>query len=161
MAMGPLRRKAGLLAASVAVFAACGDLIRPVTPLDARPASAEADEFMTMVNSHRASVGCGPLAWHGAAAEAAKLHSEDMASRGYFDHVSPDGRTLADRLSAAGISYAYAGENIAAGQRSVEDVFVAWLGSPPHRRSIEACEFTHHGLGREGTHWTLVMLVPR
>lgn len=161
MEMGSLRRKAGLVAVSVAVFAACGDLIGPVGTLAARPANAEADEFMTMVNSYRASVGCGPLAWHGAAAETAELHSEDMASRKYFDHVTPDGRTLADRLRAAGISYAYAGENIAAGQRSVEDVFAAWLDSSPHRRSIETCEFTHHGLGREGVHWTLVMLVPR
>jgi uncharacterized protein YkwD len=117
-------------------------------------------EFVSLVNAHRQSVGCESLTWHAAAAEVALAHSEDMVARGYFDHTNPDGQSPFDRLNAAGIFFRLAGENIAAGHRTAEAVLDGWLNSPGHRANIENCGFTHHGLGLASNHWTHLFLTP-
>jgi len=117
-------------------------------------------EFVTLVNAHRQSVGCEALAWHAPAAQVAQEHSEDMVARGYFDHTNPDGQSPFDRLHAAGIFFRLAGENIAAGYQTAGAVLDGWLNSPGHRANIENCEFTHHGLGLAASHWTHVFLTP-
>ncbi len=117
-------------------------------------------EFVTLVNAHRQSVGCEELTWHEPAAQVAQGHSEDMVARGYFDHTNPDGQSPFDRLNAAGIFFRMAGENIAAGQRTAEVVLDAWLNSSGHRANIENCGFTHHGLGLSANHWTHLFLTP-
>ncbi len=120
----------------------------------------ETAEVARLVNEHRARVGCGALAWDEAAARAAQAHSEDMARRGYFSHVSPEGRTMADRLRAQGAGYRLAGENIAAGQPNAREVVRSWLGSPGHRQNIENCGFTRHGVGLAAGRWTHVFYTP-
>jgi len=150
-----------LLALSIG---ACSDRAGPpMAPLlgggTADDASVQA--FVTLVNTHRQSLGLGALVWDQTAADVALAHSRDMVARGYFGHTNPDGQTSADRLSAAGIRFTVAGENIAFGFLAPEDVFVAWMNSPDHRENIEFAGFTHHGVGRFGTYWTHVFFTPR
>lgn len=54
-------------------------------------------------NAARQSAGASPLQWSDALADVAAAHSRDMAERGYFDHVSPNGTTPNDRALARGI----------------------------------------------------------
>jgi uncharacterized protein YkwD len=134
----------GLLAS----LAACGydDLLGPTDPV--------VEDLVELVNVHRISVGCGPLVWHPGVAAVARAHSQDMIDRDFFAHTNPDGASPFDRLTAAGIDYSSAAENIAHGYSSAEAVFEGWLDSPGHRANIERCALTHHGVGLAGTHWT-------
>jgi uncharacterized protein YkwD len=101
--------------------------------------------------------------WRGTpgVAAVAASHSHDMVHRGYFSHVSPDGRDPFDRLTAAGIGYTAAAENIAYGRSTGDEVFAQWMTSPGHRTNMLNCRYTHQGVGRHDTHWTQVLIRPR
>ena len=73
----------------------------------------EVESFAFPMNAQRVGVDCAPLAWNGAVAQVAVDHSLDMVERGFFSHTNPDGDSPFDRLSASGIEYARAAENIA------------------------------------------------
>lgn len=112
-------------------------------------------EILDRINQARASSrSCGgtvmpaaaPLAWNGLLFDAAAAHALDMATNNYFDHVSQDGRSFSQRISAAGYSWSAAGENIAAGQTSVERVMNAWLDSPGHCINIMSSNFSEVGV---------------
>ncbi|MDX9910426.1 MAG: CAP domain-containing protein [Phycisphaerales bacterium] len=76
-----------------------------------------------------------PLAMNAELTLAARLHSLDMAERDFFDHTNPDGLSPTDRARAQGYTFS-AGENIAAGYDSIEDVHRAWLESIGHRKNV-------------------------
>ncbi len=103
------------------------------------------NEVLTRVNELRAAgatcgsvrYGAAPaLAWNTVLLQAAAGHSGDMATNNYFAHNSQDGRTPPQRLLAAGYSYSNMGENIAAGQSSVESVMKGWQESPGHCKNL-------------------------
>lgn len=78
----------------------------------------------------------GPLNWNSMLLQAASGHSSDMSSKNFFSHVSTDGSTLATRIAAAGYGFSAAGENIAAGQSTVEEVMRSWINSPGHCQNL-------------------------
>ena len=78
----------------------------------------------------------GPLTWNKQLLQVAIGHSTDMAQKNYFAHNSLDGRTPAERVTAAGYIWSNVGENIAAGQRSVEEVMNDWTNSPGHCQNL-------------------------
>ena len=98
------------------------------------PSGGVTTQVVTLTNAERAKAGCGPLAVNATLTAVAQAHSQDMATNDYFDHNSQDGRTPFDRMTAAGYRYSTAAENIAAGQRTPQDVMTAWMNSPGHRR---------------------------
>lgn len=114
----------------------------------------EVEAFVSLLNDHRASVGCSTLRWNGDVAEVALAHSHDMIDRDFFDHTNPDGDSPADRLRSAGIDYRRMAENIARGFETGASVLDAWLGSPGHRTNIENCQLQEHGVGLVDGHWT-------
>lgn len=74
-----------------------------------------------------------------------------------LDHTNPDGESPFDRMSNAGYSYSYAGENIAAGYPSPSAVVAGWMGSTGHCKNIMSPNFTeigvgYHGAGNQWTH---------
>jgi uncharacterized protein YkwD len=113
------------------------------------------DEGLRLTNQARAAArACGPanyaaapaLVWNDRLQQAATAHARDMAARGYFDHTSPEGGTLASRLQGAGYDYRSAGENIALGQPSTARVLEDWLGSPGHCQNIMEARFREMAL---------------
>ena len=116
--------------------------------------------FVELMNEHRVTVGCAPLAWNAGVAEVAEAHSQDMIDRSFFAHDNPDGDSPFQRLQDAGIDYSRAAENIAYGYPTAEAVLDGWLNSSGHRRNIENCSLTEHGVGLVGTHWTHVFVTP-
>jgi uncharacterized protein YkwD len=124
------------------------------------PTDSEVASFIRRVNSYRVSRGLPALVWDRRAAAVAKAHSRDMFDEGYFSHMSPNGRSLRDRLKAGSLDYSRAGENIAWGQTTGREVLSAWLRSKGHRRNIESRDFTHHGVGKVGPYWTHLLLRP-
>lgn len=154
---GTMLRKSlcAMLIASFGLATGCGDDGFLGPEID-----AEVEQFVTLMNAHRSSVGCAPLTWRDDVATVAQAHSEDMIARGYFAHESPDGYSPFDRLSYAGIAYSRAAENIAWGYPSAAAVLEGWLDSPGHRRNIENCALTQHGVGLSQTHWTHLFVTP-
>ena len=66
-----------------------------------------------LINRDRREHGSPPLRWNAKLAEVARAHSRDMLRQGYFGHVDPSGRTVAGRVTDAGIGWQAVGENIA------------------------------------------------
>lgn len=113
----------------------------------------------------------GALAWNDPLTAAAQGHSADMAAKDYFSHVSQDGRTFTQRIEAAGYAWSSAGENIAAGQRSVQAVVDGWMASDGHCANIMGASFRDVGMAcvqapagsrsAYGWYWTLNLARPR
>lgn len=130
----------------------------------AAPAAAQAPggpeaRLHDLINRHRESVGCLPLRWHAAAASVAEARSVDMIARRYFDHVTPEGRDVFEQLADAGVeAWGSTAENIALTQAGAPSALEMWRDSPSHRRSLDNCSHTHHGLGERGGVWTQILL---
>lgn len=98
---------------------------------------------------------------------AARRHSQDMAERDFFDHINPDGEDPFDRLAEAGYtSFAFAGENIAAGSADPAVTVQGWLDSDQHCANMMDSKYTQIGLGfYEGAgsytyYWTQTLATP-
>jgi len=107
-----------------------------------------------LVNATRQRHGLRSLRSSGRLNLAADRHSADMVARGYFAHVSPDGRSVVDRVRATGYLAGAAdwavGEDIGWGTGSEStpaSIFRAFMNSPPHRRIILSREFDEIGVG--------------
>lgn len=124
------------------------------------------DEVVTATNAERARHRLGLLTLDPQLARAAQQHSDDMVRRAFFAHENPDGAQVWDRAVAAGYGYRKVAENIAAGQRSAEEVVRGWMESPGHRANILDGELTQIGVGHAlggsyGVYWTQVFGTPR
>lgn len=116
-------------------------------------------QVLNLVNIERTQRGLSPLSYSYELEAVAKAHSNDMAQRNYFSHNSPEGKTPFDRIKNAGISYKSAGENIAAGQKTPEEVVNGWMNSSGHRANILNSNYTKMGIGvvyggSYGIYWT-------
>jgi uncharacterized protein YkwD len=127
------------------------------------------DVALEKINAARAVARqCGDIAfnaapalrWNDKLAAVAAAHSEDMAARNYFSHTTPEGLSPSDRTQAAGYGR-NVGENIAAGQRSMDDAIAAWLKSPGHCSNIMNASYRDYGIGcatnqssQYGIYWT-------
>lgn len=101
----------------------------------------------SLTNEARAENNLPALSESPLLAQAARLKAEDMASRGYFAHTSPNGVTPWHWLSEVGYRYGAAGENLAVNFFESEDVTRAWMDSPTHRANIVRGDFTEIGIG--------------
>ncbi|MGH3391427.1 MAG: CAP domain-containing protein [Actinomadura sp.] len=131
------------------------------TPSTSRPTvatiAAAESAVVRLTNKLRADAGCGPLRVDTDLHDAAKEHSDDMAERGFFSHISPGGDTFVDRILAAGYEDPGA-ENIARGYQTAEEVMDGWMKSSGHRANILNCELRAIGVGAHfgsgGPWWT-------
>lgn len=105
------------------------------------------DAMLAIVNAARTVEGRPPLVLDPRLNAAAQAHAEDMLRRTFYAHESPEGLLPRRRVEAAGVSADVIGENLAAGQTSVENVMEAWMHSSDHRRNILEPRYTHLGVG--------------
>lgn len=141
---------------------------QPQTPTPTPPTQGWQTDMLILVNQARATgYICGgafhspqlPLSIHPLLENAAQGHADDMLAFNHYGHTSVDGRTLANRVTQAGYDWRSAGENIAAGQRSVEEVMQDWLNSAGHCANIMSPNFIHVGFGHSegesqfGNYW--------
>ncbi|OWZ23527.1 SCP-like extracellular protein [Phytophthora megakarya] len=104
-------------------------------------------ELLNAVNRERSANGVAPLCMNSKLQNAAQGHSNDMAAKDYMSHTGSDGSTMSQRVQGAGYDRTAAGENVAAGQTSVEEVMKAWMASTRHRDNILRKKFTMFGCG--------------
>jgi hypothetical protein len=79
--------------------------------------------------------------------KAAELKAKDMATKSYFAHTSPEGKTPWYWLNQVGYKYQYAGENLAVNFTDSKDVTNAWMNSPTHKANIVKDKYTEVGTG--------------
>ena len=105
------------------------------------------ERMLARVNRERTSLGLAPLRRHPRLDEAAQAHADDMFKRRYYSHDSPEGKTALDREQAKGYRAKYAGENIARGQYSIDEVMDGWMQSKTHREHLLSLMFNDVGFG--------------
>lgn len=117
-------------------------------------------QVVELTNQERSKQGLAPLQIDDNLSKVAREKSRDMAANNYFSHTSPTYGSPFDMMNQFGISYRTAGENIAQGQTSPEQVVNAWMNSPGHRANILNGEYTHIGVGyvENGNHWTQMFI---
>ncbi|MFE4144934.1 CAP domain-containing protein [Peribacillus sp. YIM B13472] len=104
-------------------------------------------QVLNLVNEERSKSGLPSLKMDTAISNVAILKSEDMRDSNYFNHTSPSYGSPFEMMKSFGISYKYAGENIAAGQPSADAVMKSWMNSPGHKANILNKNYTHIGIG--------------
>ena len=109
---------------------------------------------LCLLNQQRAAHGVGPLAENPTLTTASAGYSQRMVAQGFFDHDSPDGGTLVDRLTGAGYlgdeDAWVVGENLGWGQGTLataRSMVSAWMDSPGHRANMLSDDYTEIGLG--------------
>lgn len=128
----------------------------PPVPIDPAPVPAPGDHVAELLGEHntlRARVGATPLVLNVPLTTAAQRHAEWMARNRDMDHVERpgtpgySGQSFADRARAAGYGMGSGGENVAAGQQSVDAVVSAWVASDPHYHNITDVRWRDVGFG--------------
>lgn len=156
--------QAGVAAPATAVLGGPGYVTR---------CSVQAAEALRRINAARARAQrCGwrsmpaapALRWEPVLYSAAFAHSRDMARRNYFEHRSPEGRTVGERAAASHYKFRLVGENLAGGDRDVASAVRGWLDSPSHCENLMNPKFVDVAVacvGRPGsqwgTYWTMVL----
>jgi uncharacterized YkwD family protein/spore coat assembly protein SafA len=118
-----------------------------------------------ITNRYRAQNGLPAVTFDWQLARVARYKSVDMRDKGYFSHTSPTYGSPFTMIKNFGISYTRASENIAAGQRTPEEVVQAWMNSPGHRKNILDPNVTRIGVGYAkggsyGHYWTQMFIKP-
>ncbi|MEC2359410.1 CAP domain-containing protein, partial [Bacillus atrophaeus] len=126
------------------------------TASDASSVSAYEKKVVELTNAERQKQGLKPLQIDEKLSKSTHAKSQDMKDKNYFDHQSPTYGSPFDMMKSFGISYKTAGENIAQGQKTPEEVVKAWMNSQGHRENIMNPSFTHIGVGyvESGNYWT-------
>lgn len=120
-------------------------------------------EVLNLVNAERTKQGLSALTLDYQLSNVATIKSQDMINKNYFDHNSPTYGSPFDMMKQFGISYKSAGENIAMGQKTPQEVVNAWMKSKGHRDNILNANFTNLGVGvakdSNGTiYWTQMFI---
>ena len=122
---------------------------KPSTPETETPDESSYHAYVLrvaeLVNEERAKAGLQPLTLKANITEAAQVRAVETVK--FFSHTRPDGRHFTTALTEAGVSYRGAGENIAWGQKTPEQVMKGWLNSEGHRANILNEKYTSIGVG--------------
>ena len=104
------------------------------------------EQMLQLVNQERSKAGLNALKADKELVVVARSHSDDMFSRGYFSHISPEGETPFDRIRMAGIPFLTAGENLALAQ-TLKLAHEGLMKSPGHRANILNPSYGRLGIG--------------
>ena len=140
------------------VFALLVLMIGAIPPKAAAQDSADHEKLrslaLELVNKARAEHKLPPLHIGKEINEAATFHASDMLRRNYYDHSSPEGKTVQDRyMKAGGSRWRITAENIARctgcdlSAKTVEELQQGWMNSKGHRENILRKGITEFGFG--------------
>lgn len=146
-------------------------LAEPFAPPQAGDHAVIAGRVLELVNGARAKPRhCGtesfaaaaPLSRNALLEKSALAYAQDMARHSYMNHTGRDGSTPQQRISAAGYDWIEAGENLASGVMSADEVVGGWLHSPGHCANLMQPAYTEMGVAfavnprdAAGVYWAL------
>jgi uncharacterized protein YkwD len=165
-------RVAGFLVVLIAVaVSACTGMDpggRFRSALATQPGVVDAREAAALISAYRRQHGLGGVTVDPTLTRIAADHSRRMAAANRMAHVLPGQGSFQQKLKSGGFNGGAAGENVAAGQKSLADVLAAWQRSPGHNRNLLLRGATSIGIAvavapesRYKTFWTLILAAPR
>ncbi|MEO6761028.1 MAG: CAP domain-containing protein [Candidatus Saccharimonadales bacterium] len=104
-------------------------------------------DLLNDTNQQRQANSESSLALNSQLSNAAQTKANDMSSRNYWSHNTPDGATPWTFVLAAGYNYQLAGENLAYGFATSADTLTGWMNSPEHRANILNAGYKDVGFG--------------
>lgn len=132
----------------------------PPQPLDIRQAVSD-------LNDYRARYGLNPVTIEPRLIEASRIHADDLAKAGIISHSGTDGSSHGDRAHRVGYNFTIAGENVATGQKSWDQVFKAWQESPGHNDNLLRPDVSEFGIAlvyeprtTYSTYWSMLVAEP-
>lgn len=105
-----------------------------------------ASVLVNLTNKDRVAANVSELKLNPLLEKAAQMKANDMASKSYFAHNTPDGKTPWYWFAQAGYEYIYAGENLAVNFEDSEDIETAWMNSKTHWLNIINPKYTEIGI---------------
>lgn len=99
------------------------------------------------LNRYRQEQGLRTLLYSKTLEKAADLEAEDLWVRGFWSHTNPDNESPGQRAVQAGFCHIYVGENIAAGQMTVQRAMQAWKSSATHNLNLLDPDYVYVGMG--------------
>lgn len=105
------------------------------------------NQVIKLVNQARVNAGLQPFTANWELSRVSRYKSQDMINKGYFGHTSPTYGSPFTMMQNFGIRFTAAGENIAMGQRTAQEVMNTWMNSPGHRANILNPSFNQIGVG--------------
>lgn len=118
---------------------------QPELPDTPEEDSSYEDQIVGLVNEERAKAGLPALTVDTGLEAAGLVRAKEIVSN--FSHTRPDGTSFSTAIREQNVSFRGAGENIAWGQRTPEEVMDGWMNSPGHRANILNENFTRIGVG--------------
>ncbi|WP_298912228.1 CAP domain-containing protein [uncultured Algimonas sp.] len=119
------------------------------------------------LNAYRASHGLKPVTIEPKLIEASRIHADDLSKAGIISHNGTDGSTHGDRAHRVGYNFLIAGENVATGQKSWDQVFEAWKKSPGHNENLLRPDVSEFGIAlvyeprtTYSTYWAMLVAEP-
>jgi uncharacterized YkwD family protein/spore coat assembly protein SafA len=127
--------------------------------------TAQENEVIRLVNVQRSRAGLQLLKTNWQLSRVARYKSQDMINKNYFSHTSPTYGSPFNMMESFGIRFSAAGENIAYGQRTAQEVVTGWMNSPGHRSNILSPTYQQIGVGlakdKSGRcYWTQMFIKP-
>ena len=146
MVKGISRRSVAIAAMAFLALAVTGVAVAsPAQPRRPTAALSSLEQgVLTDINAFRTEHNLAPLRLSAPLTASARMHSQEMAAKGYFAHESPDGAAFWKRIKAvypqSTFRFWSVGENLL---WSSPDVTAAaalklWLDSPEHRANLLA-----------------------
>lgn len=108
-------------------------------------ADFSSQQLLLITNQKRQEAGLPPLTLDNELSQAATSKATDMFGKDYWAHISPSGETPWVFIQEAGYKYVFAGENLARGYNSAQDVINAWMASPEHKENMLSPNYKNVG----------------
>lgn len=126
--------------------------VKPISVAEPVYTDSDSSQILKFTNEERESASLNLLSGNPVLDTIAGFRADDMFANQYFDHRSPDGRSVVDLAQPAGYSYLSIGENIAKGYfGSNQAIIDAWMASPEHKANILNGKYTELGVAiKEG-----------
>ncbi len=105
------------------------------------------DALLSDTNSQRSANGVAGLSLNSKLDAAAQAKADDMATRNYWSHYTPEGNPPWIFVNDQSYSYQKLGENLATGFSDEQSTINGWMASPPHRENLLNPAFSEVGFG--------------
>jgi uncharacterized YkwD family protein len=134
-----------------------GEKLQLPSATTSNPTSSSAQQYAVtvgqLVNQQRAKAGLKPLVLNSKLSTLAMQKAADMYQNHYFSHTSPTYGSPFDMMQRDGITFTYAGENIAEGQNTPQQVMNDWMSSSGHRANILNAHYDTIGVAYDHGVW--------
>lgn len=110
-------------------------------------ASKEIKKIIELTNQLRQNLKVAPLVESEVLDQAAYEKAQDMLTRQYFAHLSPDNEGIAYWLAKEKYNFLVSGENLAMGYPDSADIVNAWMKSETHYRNLIDPDYSEIGVG--------------